>query len=96
MVNFSENEGCANVPIYNLKGRRYTLVYDLLNDVEYIKCPQKGCNTILNDNFIQNHLLSDIPLLEKYINDNLNFPMSILGSLNKDIYIFFSKYHFHL
>ena len=37
------------------------------NDVEYIKCPQKGCNTILNDNFIQNHLLSDIPLLEKYI-----------------------------
>ena len=37
VVNFSENEGCANVPIYNLKGRRYTLVYDLLNDVEYIK-----------------------------------------------------------
>lgn len=37
VVNFSENEGCANVPIYNLKGRRYTLVYDVLNEVEYIK-----------------------------------------------------------
>ena len=37
------------------------------NDVENIKCPQKGCDTILNDNFIQNHLLNDIPLLEKYI-----------------------------
>ena len=37
------------------------------NDVEYIKCPKNGCDTILNDNFIQNHLLDDIPLLEKYI-----------------------------
>ena len=37
------------------------------NDVEYIKCPKNGCDTILNDNFIQNHLLEDIPLLEKYI-----------------------------
>ena len=39
------------------------------NDVEYIKCPQKGCDTILNDNFIQFHLIEkdDIPLLEKYI-----------------------------
>ena len=37
------------------------------NDVENIKCQKSGCKTILNDNFIQNHLLNDIPLLEKYI-----------------------------
>jgi hypothetical protein len=36
------------------------------NDVENIKCLQKGCNTILYDHFIQNHL-KDISLLEKYI-----------------------------
>ena len=37
VVNYSENEGCANVPIYNLKGRKYILVYDILNDVEIMK-----------------------------------------------------------
>ena len=37
VVNFSENEGCATIPIYNLRGRRYILVYDALNDVEIMK-----------------------------------------------------------
>ena len=37
------------------------------NNVENIKCPQKDCNIVLFDNFIENHLLDDIPLLEKYI-----------------------------
>ena len=37
VVNFSENEGCANVPIYNLKENDFIFVYDMLNDVEIKK-----------------------------------------------------------
>ena len=37
VVNYSKNKGCANVPIYNIKGFKYTLIYDALNDIEYVK-----------------------------------------------------------
>ena len=37
VVNFSENEGCANVPIYSLEESEYIFVYDVLNDVEIMK-----------------------------------------------------------
>ena len=37
------------------------------NDVENIKCPNKGCNIVLYNNFIEQKLEKDIPLLEKYI-----------------------------
>ena len=36
------------------------------NDVENIKCPQKGCQTILDEFFIKNHLQNDTSLLDKY------------------------------
>ena len=37
------------------------------NKVENIKCLEQGCNTLLFDDFIQDHLKNDIPLLEKYV-----------------------------
>ena len=37
VVNYSDNEGCSNIPIYNIKGYRYCLLYDVMNDKEYIK-----------------------------------------------------------
>ena len=37
VVNYSENKGCAEVPIYNIKGFKYTLIYDSLNNIEYVK-----------------------------------------------------------
>lgn len=37
VVNYSENKGCANVPIYNVKGYRYSLLHEAINDVEYVK-----------------------------------------------------------
>ena len=37
VVNYSNNNGCSNIPIYNIKkGFRYCLLYDVLNDKEYI------------------------------------------------------------
>ena len=35
--------------------------------MENIKCPNKGCNIVLYNNFIEQKLEKDIPLLEKYI-----------------------------
>lgn len=37
------------------------------NIVDKIKCLEYDCDNILFDNFIQNHLKTDIPLLEKYL-----------------------------
>jgi glycosidase len=37
VVNYSENKGCAKVPIYNIKGYRYCLLYDALNSKEFAK-----------------------------------------------------------
>ena len=37
VVNYSDKPGCANVPIYNIKGFRYCLVYEALNDEEFVK-----------------------------------------------------------
>ena len=36
------------------------------NEVEKIKCPNKNCNHIIYNNFIEKKLINDIPLLEKY------------------------------
>ena len=36
------------------------------NDVEKIKCPEKNCNHYLYTEFIENKLINDISLLEKY------------------------------
>ena len=51
VVNFSDNDGCANVPIYNIKGFRYSLLYDVLNEEEYIEnlddIKNKGLNVCL-------------------------------------------------
>ena len=48
VVNFSDNDGCANIPIYNIKGFRYCLLYDVLNDEEYIKTIDETKNIGLN------------------------------------------------
>ena len=37
VVNYSNDKGCANVPIYNVKGFKYTLIFDALNNIEYVK-----------------------------------------------------------
>ena len=37
------------------------------NNIENIKCMQYGCNVILYDDFIQKHIINDMPLLEKYL-----------------------------
>ena len=37
IVNFSSTQGCAYVPIHNIKGYRYCLVHEALSDQEYIK-----------------------------------------------------------
>ena len=37
------------------------------NNIEKIKCLEHNCDNILFDDFIQDHLKNDIPLLEKYI-----------------------------
>ena len=37
VVNYSDKQGCANVPIYNVKGYRYCLLHEALNDQEYVK-----------------------------------------------------------
>ena len=37
VVNYSENKGCVKVPIYNIKGYRYCLLYDALNSKEFAK-----------------------------------------------------------
>ena len=37
VVNYSEKTGCANVPIYNIKGYRYCLLHEALNNKEYVK-----------------------------------------------------------
>ena len=37
VVNYSNDKGCANVPIYNIKGFKYTLIFDALNNIEYVK-----------------------------------------------------------
>ncbi len=37
VVNYSDNKGCAKVPIYNIKGYRYCLLYDALNSHEFAK-----------------------------------------------------------
>ena len=37
VVNYSDKKGCANVPIYDIKGYRYCLIHEALNDIEYIK-----------------------------------------------------------
>ena len=37
VVNYSENKGCAYIPIYNIKGFKYCLLHESLNDVEYVR-----------------------------------------------------------
>ena len=37
------------------------------NNIDQIKCLKVGCDVILFDDFIQKHLINDIPLLEKYL-----------------------------
>jgi hypothetical protein len=37
VVNYSDKQGCANVPIYNVKGYRYCLLHEALSDQEYVK-----------------------------------------------------------
>ena len=37
VVNYSDKTGCANVPIYNIKGYRYCLLHEAINDNEIIK-----------------------------------------------------------
>ena len=44
VVNYSDEKGCANVPIYNVKGYRYSLIHEALNDIEYIKTIQEVQN----------------------------------------------------
>ena len=48
VVNYSDNDGCSNIPIYNIKGYRYCLLYDLLNDEEYIQTIDQVKNKGLN------------------------------------------------
>ena len=51
VVNYSEKNGCANVPIHNIKGYRYCLLHEALNDVEYVKTikeVQSGFQVCLN------------------------------------------------
>ena len=36
------------------------------NEIEKIKCPQKDCYLIIFNNFIEQKIINDIPLLEKY------------------------------
>ena len=51
VVNYSEKDGCSNIPIYNIKGYRYSLLFDVLNDKEYINnvdiARNKGINVCL-------------------------------------------------
>ena len=37
VVNYSDNQGCATVPIYNIKGYEYCLLHEALSDQEYVK-----------------------------------------------------------
>ena len=37
VVNYSNEKGCANVPIYKIKGFKYALIFDALNNIEYVK-----------------------------------------------------------
>ncbi len=37
------------------------------NDIYKLKCLEYGCDIVLFDDFIQNHIVNDIPLLEKYL-----------------------------
>lgn len=37
------------------------------NNIENIKCLQYDCDVVLYDDFIQKHIINDIPLLEKYL-----------------------------
>ena len=36
------------------------------NQIDRIRCPQKNCDILLTDNFIERILIRDIPLLDKY------------------------------
>ena len=51
VVNYSQNQGCAQVPIYNIKGYRYCLLHEALSDQEYVKTVkevQKGMTLCLD------------------------------------------------
>jgi hypothetical protein len=37
VVNYSDNYGCANVPIYNIKGSGDIKVYEMFSDIEYTR-----------------------------------------------------------
>ena len=37
VVNYSDNYGCANVPIYNIKGTGDIKVYEMFSDIEYTR-----------------------------------------------------------
>ena len=37
IVNYSSSQGCAYVPIHNIKGYRYCLIHEALSNQEYIK-----------------------------------------------------------
>ena len=37
VVNYNQNDGCAEVPIYNLKGSGIVKLHEMINDVEYIR-----------------------------------------------------------
>ena len=37
VVNYSNGTGCANVPIYNVEGNGDKTIYEVVDDVEYIR-----------------------------------------------------------
>ena len=51
VVNYGDSDGCSSVPIYNIKGYRYCLLYEVLKEEEYISdvssVKNKGLNVCL-------------------------------------------------
>ena len=41
VVNFSDSFGCANIPIYNIKGKGECSIRDVINDREYLRDSEK-------------------------------------------------------
>jgi len=48
VVNYSDGNGCANVPIYNIEGNGDHPVHEVINDVEYIQ----NVDSIRNEDLI--------------------------------------------
>jgi hypothetical protein len=44
IVNYSSSQGCAYVPIHNIKGYRYCLIHEALSNQEYIKTVKDAKN----------------------------------------------------